>query len=112
METMPILLRCDNCHKQFKLDDDLAGRSIRCPRCQETVHVRGRRHGDDDDRPRRRGGSSRTRNSGPTAIWITLGAGGAALVLAAVAVLVVVGRRPATGADNFGAAPVEAAAAL
>jgi predicted Zn finger-like uncharacterized protein len=112
METMPILVRCDNCDTQLKVDDDLAGRSIRCPRCQEVVLVRGRRQGANGDRPTRRRDSGRTRKSGNKAVWIALGAGGVALVLAAVAVLAVVGKRLVTGTDNFTNAPVEPAAVL
>jgi dienelactone hydrolase/phage FluMu protein Com len=110
---MVTLMRCDNCDKQIKLDDDFAGQSIRCPRCKEVVRVRGRRQqeDDDDDRPEQRRGRSRKQKSGSMALWIGLGVGGAALVLIALVVVVVVafvGRRPPARQDNVAVAPIEA----
>jgi len=89
---MATLMRCENCEKQIKLEDDFAGKSIRCPRCQQVVQVRGQRQReeDDDDRREQRRGRSRKQKSGSVALWVGLGVGGAALVLTAVAVVVVV----------------------
>ncbi|MBI3822134.1 MAG: prolyl oligopeptidase family serine peptidase [Planctomycetes bacterium] len=110
---MATLLRCDNCDKQIKLDEDFGGKSIRCPRCKEVVRVRGRRQqeDDDDDRREQRSGRRRKQQSGSMALWIGLGVGGAALVLIAVVigvVVVIVAKRPPVRPDNVALAPVDA----
>ncbi len=109
---MTTLVRCDNCDKKISLDDDFDGKSIRCPRCQEVVQVRGRRlrDDDDDDRREKRRGRRRKQKSGSMALWIGLGAGGAALVLIAVAVVAFVGfagRRTPVRQDIGAVPPVE-----
>jgi dienelactone hydrolase len=106
-------MRCPNCDKKIRLDDDFDGRSIRCPRCKEVVQVRRRRQraddddDDDDDRRETWRGRSRKQKSGSIGLWIGLGAGGAALVLIAVVVVVLAARRTPARPDIVGAPPAE-----
>jgi dienelactone hydrolase len=103
-------MRCDNCDNQIELDENFAGKSIRCPRCRQVVPVRGRRNREVDDCDRRelRHGRSREQSSGSVALWIGLAVGGAALMLAAVAVVVVlsfVGPRAPAGPNIVAGLP-------
>src|SRR4051794_24744854 len=34
---MTISIDCPSCHKKLKLTDDLAGRSVKCPRCSTSI---------------------------------------------------------------------------
>jgi predicted Zn finger-like uncharacterized protein len=36
---MAILVKCDSCSGQFRIDDQHAGKKIRCPKCQDIVSV-------------------------------------------------------------------------
>ena len=36
---MPIKVKCGNCSAQFKAKDELAGRRIKCPKCQNPVVI-------------------------------------------------------------------------
>ncbi len=36
---MPDIITCDHCHTRLKAGPQLAGRKIRCPKCQNPIHV-------------------------------------------------------------------------
>jgi predicted Zn finger-like uncharacterized protein len=36
---MPISVTCRGCEKRYRVQDDLAGRKIRCPKCREVIVV-------------------------------------------------------------------------
>jgi dienelactone hydrolase len=117
---MAHLLRCDNCDKRIELDDEDAGRSIRCPRCKELVPVRDNRRRDEDDdeydvvddedrhegRRKNRRGSGRKRASNVTAIWFVVGAGVIALAAIAVGIVAYAVKRNPAGPNGLGPPPV------
>ena len=112
---MAMLVRCVHCDKQISVADDFRGRSVRCPRCQEFVDVRGRRQRDDedssdeddiddDDRPYRRRRRMRDRQPSTSGIWIGLGIGGLVLSIAAIVAIVMslppTDQKPKAGLQN------------
>ncbi len=84
-------IRCDICDKQLKFDDDFAGQSIRCPRCDGFVRVRGGRRKPD------------------IALRICLAVGGVVLLFVAMGTLVALGlgitRKMAAKPDKGAVAP-------
>lgn len=102
---MTIRVRCD-CGKLLQVRDELEGKRVRCPGCEEPVLVtagspavrKGRPARDADeeddepeDRPARKKAGKRRKGSNG-ALWLGLGGGAAALALVAVVVVVLVSR--------------------
>ncbi len=87
---MATLIRCNSCDKQIETAGGSAWKSIRCPHCNQLVQVRGLGQKEEDDRQVQRHGWNPNWKLGCVALWLGLGIGGAALVLTAMAVALVV----------------------
>jgi hypothetical protein len=82
---MPITLQC-TCGQQFKVPEDLAGRRVKCPGCQQVVAVPGgsseEAPAEPEERERGKGKKKEAAQAGNKKMWIIAGSiGGAVLLL-------------------------------